>query len=87
MLVSFDTIESSDALLAVWVGPKWRVSRERQSRVRDKGQGQMGSLHITTIAAREVVGVHAEGGCSDASRILLSSGQRVMVVSTGNSSP
>ena len=55
--------------------------------MRDKGQGQMGSLHIATIAAREVVSVYAAGGCSDASRILASTGNGVIVVSTGNSSP
>ena len=54
----------------------------------DKGQGQMGSVHIATImAAREVVGIDAAGGCTDALANSGQHGQRVMVMSTGNSSP
>jgi hypothetical protein len=87
---AFDTIESPDALLAGWRRSQSGVACERrQSPVGDSGQGQMGSIHITTImAAREVVGIDAAGRLHRcASRILASTGSGSMVMSIGNSSP
>jgi hypothetical protein len=56
--------------------------------VGNRGQSQMRSVHITTImAARVVVGIYAAGRLHRCASRILASGQWVMVMNTGNSSP
>jgi hypothetical protein len=83
----FDTVESSDALLAVWVGPKLRGLRERQSRVRDKGPRSNGIPTDHYNRRKRGSRRTCRRGLQRCVANSGQHGQRVIVVSTGNSSP